>query len=138
MGADLYTIKTDTVLNEDTLKEAYEALDMGGRLEVARKGKKIDFQKEGIELIKAGFIDIAQVAGTGKNGEYLISCKKGEKRDKLLSVIVPLYNEEATAGELLDKLLNRKWNMPVEFVIVESNSKDKTILINGSNGCIGK
>lgn len=126
MGADLYTIKSDTAVNGDTLGQAYEALDMGGRLELIRKGKRIDFQKEGIELIKAGFTDIAQVAGTGKGGEYTVSCKKGEKRDKLLSVIVPLYNEEATAGELLDKLLNRKWTMPVEFVIVESNSKDKT------------
>ena len=126
MGADLYTIKPDNDLTGKVLDEAYEALDTGGRLEVIRNGKRINFQKEGIMLIRAGFINIAQVAGTGRNGQYTISCVKGERRDKLLSVIVPLYNEEATAGLLLDKLLNRKWNMPVEFVIVESNSRDRT------------
>lgn len=119
-----YVIGLKEEVTLDLLNEAYNNLDMGDKLVIERNGNYIDQQKEGIMLIKAGFTNVSHISE--KKNTYSISCVKGERRDKLLSVIVPLYNEEATVDELLDKLINRKWNMPVEFVIVESNSKDKT------------
>ncbi|MCR5790018.1 MAG: glycosyltransferase family 2 protein [Lachnospiraceae bacterium] len=121
-----YEIEKEAVLTEELLNAAYEELEMGGDLYIQRKEEWIDFQKEGISLIKAGFIHIVQMKKTGSGSGCTIHCVKGERREKLLSVIIPLYNEEATAETLLDRLIRRSWPLPVEFVIVESNSADRT------------
>lgn len=119
-----FFIDKDTELSRQTLDEYYNRMEMGERLTIERKAGTFDQNKDGLLLIKCGFCNIVWMA-VGKD-LCKVTCVKTERRDKLLSVIVPLYNEEATAGELLDKLINRKWTMPVEFVIVESNSKDGT------------
>ncbi|MCR5234640.1 MAG: glycosyltransferase family 2 protein [Lachnospiraceae bacterium] len=121
-----YVIDKKTELTSVLLSEIHDRLDLGGELFVERIGAGYDPQQEGIMLLKAGFVHVIQTAKNRVSGGYTIHCIKAEKRDKLLSIIVPLYNEEATAGELLDKLINRHWTMPVEFVLVESNSKDRT------------
>ena len=121
-----HRIDSKTEITEQLLNSIYSQMEVGDELLIERKGKRIDMQKEGLALIKAGFRQISQAAGSSVRGGYAIHCVKAEKKDKLLSVIVPLYNEEATAGELLDRLINRSWTMPVEFVLVESNSKDRT------------
>ncbi|MCR4740139.1 MAG: glycosyltransferase family 2 protein [Lachnospiraceae bacterium] len=129
---ETYLIGIDRELNEETLREAYSALPPEGDLYILRKGRRLNYEKEGIMLIKAGFVNIVQsrnlksVVPEVKKGTYLIHCKKGPEYSRLLSVIVPIFNEEATAAILLDRLINRKWTMPVEIVIVESNSKDNT------------
>ena len=121
-----HTIDSGTELSEKLIEEIYEQLEPGDELLIERNGKKLDPQRESLMLLKAGFIHVVQTKHSNVKNGYTIHCVKDTKREKLLSVIVPLYNEEATAGALLDKLINRKWSMPVEFVIVESNSKDRT------------
>lgn len=121
-----YSIDSNTEITKQLLDEAYEKLETGGRLYIERSTGKPDMQLISTMLVTAGFIRVIRLPGNDKGRGCIIRCIKTEKRDKLLSIVVPLYNEEATAGELLDKLINRKWTMPVEFVIVESNSKDGT------------
>ncbi|MCR5235073.1 MAG: glycosyltransferase family 2 protein [Lachnospiraceae bacterium] len=121
-----YTIDKKTEITSKLLDEIYEQLELGDPLVIERIGKKYDPQRDGMQLLQSGFVHVVQAAENKVSNGYTIHCIKADKRDKLLSVIVPLYNEEATAGELLDKLINRQWTMPVEFVLVESNSKDRT------------
>ena len=115
-------------LNDEILTQAFNELSEGDDLFIERRGKGINFECEGVGLIKNGFVNIVKMKHCDTKGNYMIHCKRGKDSDRkqLLSVIVPLYNEENTAGELLDKLINRQWNMDVEFVLVESNSKDRT------------
>jgi glycosyltransferase involved in cell wall biosynthesis len=48
-------------------------------------------------------------------------------REGVLSVIVPVYNEHATAAALLDTLLRKKIsNWTIDIILVESNSTDGT------------
>lgn len=121
-----YTISSDTELTGKLLDDVYDKLDLNGYLYIERNTSKPDMQRISTMLVTAGFIKVMRLPRNDKGKGCIIRCMKAEKREKLLSVIVPLYNEEATAGELLEKLINRKWTMPVEFVIVESNSKDGT------------
>lgn len=115
------------VIVDDTLLESvYEQIPEGTEVFIVRIGKYIDFQKEGILLIKHGFEKIVQMKHKEYRCSYVIRCQKGRKEKPLLSIIIPLYNEENTVRELLDKLINRNWIMDCEFVIVESNSKDHT------------
>jgi dolichol-phosphate mannosyltransferase len=44
-----------------------------------------------------------------------------------LSVIIPVYNEESTIGELLEKIL--AVDIPKEVIVVDDGSRDKTIEI---------
>lgn len=55
-----------------------------------------------------------------------IFCRPVERSDrKLLSVIVPVYNEAATVGELLDAVTRKTLDgIDIEIIIVESNSTD--------------
>jgi glycosyltransferase involved in cell wall biosynthesis len=46
-----------------------------------------------------------------------------------LSVIIPAYNAESTIGELLDSLIQQKWNREWEIVIANNGSKDRTVEI---------
>lgn len=128
MNNDLkeYSINPDTEITGPLLDDIYGKLDMAGKLYIKRDTNKPDMQKISTMLVTAGFEHVMKLPLKDNKKGCVIRCIKAEKRDKLLSIVVPLYNEEATAGELLDKLINRNWTMPVEFVIVESNSKDGT------------
>ena len=46
--------------------------------------------------------------------------------DEKLSVIVPCFNEEASVGALLERLLAKRLAIPKEVVVVESHSSDRT------------
>ena len=125
-GLQACYIGIHVILEEALLDEVYDQLPDGADVFIVRIGNRIDFQKEGLLLIRHGFEHIVQMKHREFKRSYVIHCQKGRKDSPLLSIIVPLYNEESTAGELLDKLINRKWVMDCEFVIVESNSKDRT------------
>lgn len=114
-------------ITEDFLKQLRSLLEEDADVFIARLGKKIDMQKYGTMLVKCGYKNVVQMKKRAGKKAYVIHCSKGELvENPMLSVIVPLYNEENTAGELLKALIDRNWIMPVEFVLVESNSKDRT------------
>jgi len=48
------------------------------------------------------------------------------RREELLSVIVPVFNEEHYVAAVLDGLLGLELTIPVEIVVIESNSTDGT------------
>ena len=53
--------------------------------------------------------------------------KKGEAHPReMLSVIVPVFNEETYVAEVLDALLAKEVSIPKEVIVVESNSTDGT------------
>jgi hypothetical protein len=58
----------------------------------------------------------------------VITAKATEQRVRpLLSVIMPVFNEEATVGETLEAVLNKHIpGIDKEVVVVESNSKDRS------------
>ncbi|MDP6397424.1 MAG: glycosyltransferase family 2 protein [Arenicellales bacterium] len=77
-------------------------------------------------LIRCGFCDIQ--SWPHDNGAVLI-CRKGKPRNQnltpRLSVVLPVYNEEATCKELIDTVLAKRIEgVEREVVIVESNSTD--------------
>lgn len=111
-------------LTSETLTDMYNQMNENDKLVVYTRTDKRRLQDVYLLLINEGFAHIVSLP-QGK-GKYCFRCIKVPKREKLLSIIVPLFNEEKTAPYLLDKLINRKWTMPVEFVIVESNSNDST------------
>lgn len=125
-GMEACYVGIHVIFCEALLDEIYEQLPVGADVYIVRIGNRINFQKEGLMLIKHGFEQVVQMKHREYKRSYVIHCRKGKKEKPLLSVIVPLYNEESTAGELLEKLINRKWVMDCEFIIVESNSKDRT------------
>src|SRR5205085_7909859 len=45
---------------------------------------------------------------------------------EMLSVIVPVFNEETYIGPVLDALLAKQVSIPKEIIVVESNSTDRT------------
>ena len=77
-------------------------------------------------LIRCGFCDICN--WPGDSGSVVI-CRKAEsdKDNRLprISVVLPVYNEQATCKELIDTVLAKKIEgAEREVVIVESNSTD--------------
>ena len=53
--------------------------------------------------------------------------KKGEAHaPEMLSVIVPVFNEETYVARVLDALLAKEVSIPKEVIVVESNSTDRT------------
>lgn len=111
----------------DFLMKLRRVVKDNGDVYFLRKGKKIDMQHYGTMLVKHGFVHVVQMKNSPVKKMHVIHCVKDELVEKpMLSVIVPLYNEENTADKLLKALIDRKWNYPVEFVLVESNSKDRT------------
>ena len=54
---------------------------------------------------------------------------------KLISIVVPMYNEEPTLEILYEELNKVTWAMPeysLEYVFVNDGSKDKTLtILNG-------
>lgn len=111
----------------DFLLKLRSIVNDNGDVYILRKNKKIDMQYYGTMLVKYGFTKVVQTKNSPIKNMHVIHCAKGEiVENPMLSIIVPLYNEESTAGELLKLLIDRKWDYPVEFVLVESNSKDRT------------
>jgi len=47
----------------------------------------------------------------------------------IISVIIPTYNEEKHIAACLDSLLSQEISLPIEIIIVDNGSKDKTIKI---------
>ncbi len=61
------------------------------------------------------------------SGMMVFSRKTEMRPGPMLSVIVPAYNEAKTFGELMEALLRKKLpGLPVEIIVVESNSTDGT------------
>ena len=50
----------------------------------------------------------------------------GVRLEPLLSIIVPVYNESATIGEVLDRLLTIDLPIPREIIVVNDGSRDGT------------
>jgi len=77
-------------------------------------------------LCKCGYEHI-RIIPVDDNGVF-ISCRKCLLRsERIISIIVPVYNEEKTVGILLDRIINKQLEgLKKEIIIVESNSKDST------------
>ena len=127
-GAELQACYVDinVIMDDQLLDDIYEQIPEGTDVYIVRMGSRINYQREGIQLLKHGFKHIVQMKAREHVQSYTIHCVKGKKEEPFLSVIVPLYNEESTAQELLTKLIDRDWVIKTEFVLVESNSKDRT------------
>lgn len=121
-----YMIDAATKFDAKTADEYFNKMAEGDVLMMRRRAKTFDVQKEGLILRAAGFEHIVIKRNHPKRGADTIRCVKGKREERFLSMIVPVYNEESTAGILIQQLLDRDWPLPVEFIIVESNSKDRT------------
>jgi len=118
-----YRVPTELSLDDKMLYSIYEELPENGDLRILRRIGKHDFHKEAVLLTKNGFDRIVRKK-IDKN-TYAIHCKKRVRGNHLLSIIVPVYNEEDTVGKLLDRLVGKQ--LPdCEIIIVESNSTDRT------------
>lgn len=59
------------------------------------------------------------------SGIGLIAKKNSSDEETTVSVIIPVYNEAATVGIILDKVISKKIpDLKLELIIVESNSTD--------------
>lgn len=120
-------VSKNVPLTDEMLTELRSILNDGAEVYLSCRGRKINMQVNGTLLVKNGFYHVVEMKKHPERNCHIIHCTMGEKVDTpLLSVVVPLYNEEATADILLKQLIDRDWIMPVEFILVESNSKDKT------------
>lgn len=52
--------------------------------------------------------------------------KKRNKKNPLVSIVLPAYNEEIHIAECIESLLNQSY-IPIEIFIVDDESKDKTV-----------
>jgi len=91
-----------------------------------RRAAYFDIHSLSSLLVRYGFCDIRN--WPGDMGSVVI-CRKAEsdKENRLprLSVVLPVYNEEATCKELIDAVLAKRIEgVEREVVIVESNSTD--------------
>jgi hypothetical protein len=61
-------------------------------------------------------------------GTYVSVFERAQEPEasELLSVIVPVFNEAAYLGAVLDQLLDKRFVIPYEVIVVESNSTDGT------------
>jgi len=77
-------------------------------------------------LCKCGFEQI-RIKTADDNGVN-ISCTAGEiRKKKVISIIIPVYNEENTVLTLLNNIAGIKFEeLDKELIIIESNSTDKT------------
>ena len=123
--AEAFVLGADVEVTEELLSSIHEKLIEDGELYVERKAEDLDFSDLSLLLVKCDFMHVVTLRKR-RGVDPVIRCMKAEKEDALLSVIVPLYNEENTAKELLEKLFAFDWPMAHEFVIVESNSDDNT------------
>lgn len=59
--------------------------------------------------------------------EYAYNCLKGKCQNMLISIVVPVYNEEKTIEEVLNKLKNLTFDgVEKEIIVVDDGSTDKT------------
>ena len=97
-------------------------------LNESSKARAVYFNRHSLStfLVRCGFRDIV----TWEEGDgILLACTKTEhppgERVRRLSVVLPVYNEEATCKELIDAVLAKRIEgVEREVVIVESNSTD--------------
>jgi hypothetical protein len=79
-------------------------------------------------LCKCGYEEIT-IKHANDQGVY-ISCVRGEKRKrKVVSIIIPVYNEQNTVRELLESVYKKNLEhlcLTKEIIIIESNSTDGT------------
>jgi len=76
-----------------------------------------------LERAPLGSLTLRLPAGTG----LAMFEKKGEAHaPEMLSVIVPVFNEETYVARVLDALLAKEVSIPKEVIVVESNSTDRT------------
>lgn len=47
----------------------------------------------------------------------------------LFSIVIPVYNREDTIGQLLDSIFSCKLPFPIEIIVIDSGSTDKTVEI---------
>ena len=47
----------------------------------------------------------------------------------IISVIVCTYNQEDTIGRTLDSILSQKCHLPIEIIIGEDGSTDRTLAV---------
>jgi SAM-dependent methyltransferase len=77
-------------------------------------------------LCKSGYENI-KIRPLDENGVF-IRCRAALLKDeRIISIIIPVYNEEKTISELLNNVMNKHLEgLKKEIIIVESNSKDST------------
>ncbi|MBR2275668.1 MAG: glycosyltransferase family 2 protein [Lachnospiraceae bacterium] len=123
---DVCYLEQEAALTDSLLEQIYASLSENGEVYIVRRAEELDFSMLSLLLIKHGFIQVVKLKQRTEDNAPVLRCVKAPRQKPLLSVIVPLYNEENTAGTLLEKLFSFDWPMDHEFVIVESNSTDKT------------
>lgn len=125
MNDNAVRIDADTELTGEYLDSLYDALSENEDVYIVRHKSGFDYSDISLLLVTHGFEHV--VVMKKKNGpDPVVHCVKGKKEEPMLSVIIPLYNEESTAKILLEQLFEFEWPMKREFVIVESNSDDST------------
>jgi len=105
------------------------------------KHKWQGFRSEGLQFFNRATIENAlcksgfeQITITSADGDgVIVNCRAGEQRTgehkdrRVLSIIVPVYNEEKTIGAVLDGILAVPLEgLGKEVIIIESNSTDST------------
>lgn len=116
------------ISNKDTLQDLENCIEnCSAKVSVNEKillcGAMHRFSYEEVNnlLVKHGYCKI----GRNKSNVHSI---RGTKREKpLLSIIIPVYNEENTVRQVLDALVEKQFaRVDKELIIVESNSTDHT------------
>jgi len=77
-------------------------------------------------LCKCGF-EMIEICDADQNGVN-VCCKVGTYRERrIISIIIPVYNEEKTVSDLLNSVINKQFGeLDKELIIIESNSTDST------------
>ena len=52
---------------------------------------------------------------------------KLNKKDKLISIVIPTFNSEKTIKKSINSILLQKLENQIEIIVVDDNSSDKTI-----------
>lgn len=120
----------------ELLDSAYRRLPPGGRLEVrVRPGSELSGPLDEVRdriggLLFAGGFEATRLERLG--GATVVSARRSRKappgeRAAVLSVVMPVYNERATAKKAIELVLSKEIaGVEIELVIVESNSADGT------------
>lgn len=119
------------------LEEAYERLAPGGELTLSLQHKDNAALSGRVESLRDLLSGMAFGAGfeqihvqTGANRAIELTAVRSAKpppleRRQVLSVVMPVYNEVATASQVVEALLAKQIDgIDLEVVIVESNSTD--------------
>ena len=111
-GARGLALSADRELLKAAAEAGFEVQDLG------KQGPKSADQMQ-MDLLDAGFGDVILTP------ELVLARAKPKPRDHQLSVVVPIYNEAATCGQVLDQLLAKTIpGLAIEIIIVESMSSD--------------